>query len=450
MKTHMYDSKSNPIYLNRTRQHFQNVVRQRNLSRSGRDHRSKGRSQNRPARKSNKTNTKLLSKTTENSQRPVSISRPTYKGSSISYSTHQHLTSGLFNKRINQSIPVRDNYTYESEFPDIKPPITTVSSTKHGECLVVAGTESLFPVQVLTTAHSNPTLEGTVLASIPINPQLLSGTRLNKLSENYTYWYPKELVIEYVPLGSALDRGSIISVPTLDPEDTFYSGDPDSVIRRALSYERSVSFNIYDKPQFLLPPTESDDLFYITPGQNARQEISHVWHAIAQTTYNPFASETSRLLGWFKLHYVIELYDPRLLDTVLMPDITQAGVVVARLTLHGAVTTAGALVLFNNDYVTDSLANGGIPSRMIWQLKTQSYINTTDTAVIAFGDHTVNLETPHQTFYLRVQDTDPSYCLLFSNLSDCFNNTNPASWTVNQVAVSVTVSWVSTALQVDQ
>lgn len=370
----------------------------------------------------------------------------------MSHVGHNQVSTSTFNNHLTTEIPLRENYTYEGEFPDIKPPITTTSSTRHGECLVIAGSESLFPLIVQTTSSSNPTLPGGLLALIPINPQLLSGTRLNKLAENYTFWYPKELVVEYVPLGSALDRGSIISVPTLDPEDTFSTGDPNSIIRRALSYERSVSFNVYDKPQFLLPPTESDDLFYITPGQNARQEISHVWHALAQTSYSPVNDETSIALGWFKLHYIIELYEPRLLDSVVMPSVTFS-TPVTRLTLHGGSTSVGSPVYMNLDYVTDRLTNSGDPSRTIWQLFIRSYAasasSTFAPAEVRFADRIVTL-SKNQTFFIRVQDVNPSYALLYDNLSDCFNNSNPASWEITQTAANLVIDWTSTALQVDQ
>lgn len=358
------------------------------------------------------------------------------------------VSSNRFNQHLRQNIPFRENYTYESEFPDIKPPVTTTTHTKFGECLVIAGTESLYPLEVRTTANANPTAVGTLLASIPINPQLLTGTRLSKIAENYTFWYPKELVVEYVPLGSALDRGSLISVPTLDPSDTFLisTTDPNSVVRRALSYERSVSFNIYDKPQFLLPPSEEDDLFYITPGQNARQEISHVWNCIAQTSYSPVASETTRVLGWFKLHYVIELYTPRLLQSVTLPEISENSTV-STLTLHGTVTT-GDLVVINEDYCTNSLQNG-YPTYPIWQLSIASYVPDTDPSIWRVGDTVIEVGS-NMTFYLRhvPDNVSPSTMLVYSNLSDCINNTNPFVWDYSQSSTGIDIIWTSVALNV--
>jgi hypothetical protein len=363
---------------------------------------------------------------------------------------HTLVTASKFNTSLHTDIPVVENYTYHGEFPDIKPPMATTSKTRFGECLVIAGTESLYPIVVETESSAFPTTPGQVVASIPLNPTLLSSTRLAKISENYTFWYPKEFVIEYVPLGSALDVGALISVPTLDPEDTFVGSSGNTAIRRALSYERSVSFNIYDHPQFLLPPTESDDLFFITPGQNARQEISHVWHAMAQSTFPARSGEASRTLGWFKLHYVIELYEPRLLDSLDSTELTFSAPSDSALTLFGANREEEAIFVLNLDYCTDNLT--GLTSN-IWEIDFQSVIGSPPGPIdnpieVRFGETLVRL-TDHVKLYLRVQDYIANFAVLYTNLSDCFSNSNPGSWASDYTPMTTTnYSWSVIALPV--
>lgn len=240
-----------------------------------------------------------------------------------------HYTPNDFNRLLGKPVPIKHNYTFEGHFPEIRPPAYTASQTEYGDCIVIAGTESFQPVTVNTSSNAYPHAEGDIIHQIAFSPLLMEGTRLAKLASNYEKWYPRRLVLEYVPQGSALDVGALISIPILDPAETFVTIDGITAVRRALAYDKSRSFNIFDSLQFLLPEVEEQDPYFVSIGDDARLEISHVWYCMAQSGFPARNDETTRTIGWFKLHYVVELYEPRIpeldativnnLDAVLKP-----------------------------------------------------------------------------------------------------------------------------------
>jgi hypothetical protein len=349
------------------------------------------------------------------------------------------VSANEFNQHASTDVPFVENFTYESEFPDIKPPITTTSKTRHGECMVIAGTESFSPIIIYTSASDYPTQPGTIITSLAVNPQLLVATRLSKLAENYTRWYPKRLVVEYVPQGSALDIGALISIPTLDPEDSFTSSQGLDAIRRALAYERSVNFNIFDKPQFLLPEPEEDEPYYITVGQNARQEISHVWHCMAQSGFPARDTETERILGWFKLHYVIELYEPRIsnLNSPLIEDSTITNVAIP--TFFGSDYNDGYYVITSVPLTLGLPFTSTLPT--YWRIRMRfdlTYNATLKTVKFNFAEGSVKLKA-NTILYLRLISYPQPVIAWYTNLSDLFNDTNRATVIQNDpldVAVS--------------
>lgn len=343
--------------------------------------------------------------------------------------SHTQLTTNQFTNKINQKIPFKENYTYEGEFPDIKPPVTTTSQTRFGECLVLAGTESFEPVTIYTSAAENPTQAGDIIAVLPINPQLLAATRLSKLSENYTTWYPRRLVVEYVPQGSALDIGALISIPIMDPEDSFTGSTGNDAIRRALAYDRSVNFNIFDKPQFMLPPSEEDEPFFVTAGQNARQEISHVWHCMAQSGFPARGTETERILGWFKLHYVIELYEPKIPE-VNVPLSNQVDYTVTNpipiIGFFGTATNAGDPICTSTALTTGIPDTGGVLYPHTLQMRLDAPIlitGSTQPLELEFIEGSVSLKAG-TIIFLRLRVAEAECYEYYTNYSDLFNNSN--------------------------
>jgi len=422
----MSNNDSSNYNFNRTKQHLRNVANRRNQTRQKRGPSNSRNLKRRPKRQRIKTNTKITSDTANHRKNRRTVGYPNYKSSShMIKGSHTQLTNHEFQNKISSAIPFKENYTYESEFPDIKPPVTTTSRTRFGECLVIAGTESFEPVTVETSASNFPTQAGDIIAALAINPQLLAATRLAKLAENYTSWYPRRLVIEYVPQGSALDVGALISIPVMDPEDNFLGSRGNDAIRRALAYERSVSFNIFDKPQFMLPETEEDEPFFVTAGQNARQEISHIWYCMAQSSFPARDNEKERILGWFKLHYVIELYEPKIprIDVPRTQVVTYPVGSMTTLSFFGTATALGDPMCTDKDL---TIGGGGpiVPHMIQIEILEPIIADPSATAVRLHFDG-VDVELLSGTIvYARLTADEEACYHWYSNYSDLFNQSN--------------------------
>lgn len=357
-----------------------------------------------------------------------------------------HVNLERMNK-LSKDIPVRKNFEYEGYFPDIKPPQASIGRSDFGDCLIIAGTESFLPVTINTTAlGDDATQVGSIITNLAINPTLLSSTRLKKLSENYEKWYPRKLILEYVPQGSALDSGALISIPVMDPADTFVGSTGNDAIRRALAYEKSFAFNIYDKPQILLPPAELDEPYFVIPGSDARLEISHSWFLMAQTQYEPRnVSEETRVLGWFKLHYVIEFYEPRIpiIEDPLTHNISIQGGAIA--TYFGAERAVGDEMVGSVSLTFPSTPCNFLTVRLetAWQ---GGVVTPNTTIVVSDSVREFSLLTG-VTLYARVTHDFTPIIRFFSTINDMFEQNNPLTWAIDGSAFTEhTVLAVATAM----
>jgi len=135
------------------------------------------------------------------------------------------------------------------------------------------------------------------------------------LMENYERWLPHRFKITYQPLGDATLSGGIVMVPLMDPDVQLSIGDAGAAkVSRAMDYAGSVNFNIYNHAVCEFPTLpENEEPYYINSGHSARFEFPFAFQVMAQTVFPPgVALETTRDIGWLKIHYEIKLYDPRL------------------------------------------------------------------------------------------------------------------------------------------
>jgi len=329
--------------------------------------------------------------------------------------------------RLANKVPVKENYTYEGRFPDIRPPQASMGRTDFGDCLIMAGTESFLPVTIQTLDSSNPTLVGSIINTLNVNPTLLLSTRLKKISENYEKWYPRKLVLEYVPQGSALDAGAIISIPVMDPSDTFTGSIGNDAIRRALAYERSYAFNIYDRPQIELPPAQLDEPYYVIPGSDARLEISHAWFLMAQTSFDPHTDETERVIGWFKLHYVIEFYEPRIPD-VEDPLFNIVGETGSPVDLFfGTERAEGDRVIGSVDILFPDPPGNIFTMQLQTPLITYAGVFNQGPLLVSDGQREFRLLQGTILFIRVDHDVTPIFSI-YSNVNDCFEQNNPLTF----------------------
>jgi hypothetical protein len=328
---------------------------------------------------------------------------------------------------------LKENFVFEQKFPDIKPPETTRANTRYGDCLVVAGSESFAPVTVLTTAAAqlNPTQPGDIIYTLPVNPSLLLGSRLALLAQNYERWYPTRIALEFIPEGSALNSGAVISIPVLDPSDSFIGSEGTDAVRRAMAYNKSHSFNIYDKPQLLFPEVEYDEPFFIVAGNDARLEISHMWYLMAQSTFAPTSTEVARTIGWLKLHYVIELYDEKVPE-ITNPERRAFTISAQNNSLFGLERDVGDVVVGNVDlFYPDH-------TQVYYRVTiAASVTETTTMAIMDTADSTTSfLWDVGRIFYMRLEhDFTPEF-RFYSNFSDLFSANNPLTFAFDSTAIT--------------
>jgi hypothetical protein len=208
----------------------------------------------------------------------------------------------------------------ENSFPEIKPPMVSTGVDRWGSHAIIAGSESITEIQVTTQEASgtnvpDQTEPGDTIFYLPIAPAFLSNTRLRLISENYERWFPVDIQVRYIPFGSSTQTGSITIVPLTDPDTQLSIADSqDQIIARAMDYEDSITFNVYNYATChfpALPPDEEP--FYMIPGSSARFEIPYAFQVIANSSFSPpVTGGTTRTLGWLKVDYKIKLYDTRL------------------------------------------------------------------------------------------------------------------------------------------
>jgi hypothetical protein len=292
---------------------------------------------------------------------------------------------------------------------------------------MIAGTESFDPVNIRTDLNAYPSEPGEIITSLAINPQMMMATRLAKIAENYERWYPRKVVLEFVPQGSALDVGALISIPVMDPADNFTEAIGLDSIRRALAYKNALAFNIFDKPHHVFPESDYDEPYLILPGQDARLEISHVWYLMAQSSFPARSSETERIIGWFKIHYEIELYEPRIPSIVSLPiynfQVTNAAIT----TLFGTDTAVNDLLIGSRSlFGFDTLSNHF--ARM--QLTTDLVGSVDGIIITSDGSKQITWRAGTVLYARLVVELNPQYCVFFTNLSHAFASNNALQWDV--------------------
>lgn len=194
----------------------------------------------------------------------------------------------------------------------------TVSNTTD-DSVIVQGSEFLQFVQVITsgTSHSNPSQPGDILAFVPLNPQLLSGTRLAQMSSLYQKYKFLDITFEFVPSVPSLQDGSLIMLCVYDPTENYSNTttDPVELMRFALSHQGANLFNVYDYGRSILfDQPDSLQSYFIKEGNSSRQEMQACFLIVAGSS---FTNSTSPLtLGSIVMHYHCKLLVRDIIDPV--------------------------------------------------------------------------------------------------------------------------------------
>lgn len=189
--------------------------------------------------------------------------------------------------------------------------------TNGDDSIIMTGSEFLDFVTVNTTAHTSPTEPGDTIAFVPLNPMLLSGTRLAQMASLYQKYKYLDVTVEFVPSISSLQDGSLIMLYAYDPTENFSTttSDKSELMRLALSHLGANMFNVYDYGRTVLT-TREDALnnYFTKDGVNCRQEMQAIFLCIAGSTYTNDVSQLT--LGSFVIHYHVRFDQRALIEPI--------------------------------------------------------------------------------------------------------------------------------------
>jgi len=178
----------------------------------------------------------------------------------------------------------------------------------------VTGSEYLSSIVVYTTLSTtaSPTQPGWVLLWQPMNPKLLSGTRISQLTKLYQHYRINEMTAEYVKVVPSIQDGSIGMTFTYDPVEnwTGITSDTDTLMRTFMAHKGSNIGSVYDCLRAVFYKNEDTLKDYFTEeGEDARLEEQGSLVIVAASRFTPYDGEAEVVtLGNIILHYDITLH----------------------------------------------------------------------------------------------------------------------------------------------
>lgn len=219
--------------------------------------------------------------------------------------TVKKITNNLKNQR-NETIGVTRRTGYLKPMEMKAPEITNEGQ----DGVRIVGSEFLGFVDVRTTdnvtSFSQP---GSVVRLIPLNPLLLSGTRVAQLASMFQKYLWLDMTIEFVPSVPSTQDGAFIMFFVYDPNENFTvtTSSTDELMRLAIAHQGANMFNVYDygRTSLILHP-DSLSSYFVDDGSNARQEMQAYFVMMAAST---FSREGASVLtaGSLVMHYHIRL-----------------------------------------------------------------------------------------------------------------------------------------------
>jgi len=156
-----------------------------------------------------------------------------------------------------------------------------------------------------------PTSAGDVLLVMPMNPELLVGTRLSQYSSLYEKYKHHDVVFEYVPSIPATQDGSLIMFCVYDVQENYSvtTNDQTELMRLALGHEGANIFNVYDYGRTTLFDTpDSLKSYYLdVDGGDAREEMQAYLVIVAGSNYTN-TSTGALTLGCIVAHYCTDFH----------------------------------------------------------------------------------------------------------------------------------------------
>lgn len=204
---------------------------------------------------------------------------------------------------------VNRNMGYDTPMPIVQP---FERSRKDG--VTVIGSEFLTSITVYTSQSTSPTPTGVghILFWMPINPRLLSGTRISQLSSLYQHYKYNYLIVEYVPSVPSIQDGALGMVITYDPIEnwTTKTTDSDTLMRIFMAHKGGNIANVYSCMRAALYKNEDTLNDYFTQaGEDFRNEDQGNIVIVAASSFTPYdGAMTAVTLGNVIIHYSCSLH----------------------------------------------------------------------------------------------------------------------------------------------
>lgn len=278
------------------------------------------------------------------------------------------------------------NVSYRTPMPRLKP---TERKTRNG--VRVVGSEFLTSISVYTSQSGTfePTQPGYIIAWVPLNPKLITGTRLATYVSLYQHYRYNHITFEYIPAVPSIQDGSIGMAVTYDPIENWsnLATNPDVLMRIFMSHEGSNISNVYSYGRaFLVRQPDTLKEYFVEEGEDARLEMQGNFVIVAASGFTPYDGAMEQVtLGNIIMHYDCTMTE-RDVDDELAEPVKYVGVSVTNQfqTLFTSATI-NAQVFFAAAYFGANFS-GRIDGFYMLRLLSPLIDSTTATAVTFNGE----------------------------------------------------------------
>jgi len=224
------------------------------------------------------------------------------------------------------------------------------------------GVEFVQSLVVNTTANSNPSAPGDIIAVFPISPTFFPGTGLYKSSQEWEKYRWRNVNFHYLPTCPSTTNGALLFVPETDPERVTFSivTDQNTRVREALSREGAKVTHPFNDIKIRVPIPKSDTtLWYdVVVDEESELSIPGLFYVLVESKLTDPNSQTTMTTGQLMIDYEIEYCSKSLID-VPIPVALQNAIAVS-----GTNTNLFKNVLGNGQVVQIDLAQWGFNSSL--------------------------------------------------------------------------------------
>lgn len=189
-------------------------------------------------------------------------------------------------------------------------------TTKYGSGVRYRGTEYVTNITTPSTAPGR----GEVLYAIPISPQTIPDTRLQKACEMYTRYRFRRVRFYYSGTAPATTAGSLMMFCDYDPSQNPASSPGDSALRYAFTHNAAEQ-SVWQKGMCEVTDDVYAEMLYCDPDEELRWSVQGCFWLLSSGGL-PASTELGKLVMEYEVDFAVpdwrgEISSPGLTDTVL-------------------------------------------------------------------------------------------------------------------------------------